>query len=308
MNRRTLLKTAGTLPLLNISAPALIDPQKAERAIRFAYIGDTHIRPDPKPMLAIRKCLRHINAQPDKPTLILHGGDVIMDALGAERDRVQAQWEAWRQVLKADNALPIEYAIGNHDVWGLEKDKDNPKWGKQWVIDQLELKGRYRSFDRGGWHFIILDSTQPNPDDTWYTAYLDAEQMTWLKADLVKTPPQTPILLLSHIPIVSATVFYDKKNVKDGNWLIPGSWNHTDATDLIGLFARHPNVKACLSGHMHLLDEVVYNGVTYCCNGAVSGNWWTTNTFHQTKAGYALFDLYADGTIRRTYVPYEHYS
>jgi 3',5'-cyclic-AMP phosphodiesterase len=107
---------------------------------------------------------------------------------------------------------------------------------------------------------------------------------------------------------VSGTVFYDKKNVKDGNWVIPGGWNHTDATDLIELFAKHPNVKTCLSGHMHLLDQVVYNGVTYFCNGAVSGNWWTTNTYHQTKAGYALFDLFADGSIQRTYVSYDQYS
>ena len=92
--------------------------------------------------------------------------------------------------------------------------------------------------------------------------------------------------------------------MKEGNWQIPGSWNHTDAVDLIELFYQHPNVKAALSGHMHLLDRVDYNGVAYLCNGAVSGNWWNSDTYHQTKAGYALVDLYDDGTVERTYLPY----
>ena len=55
---------------------------------------------------------------------------------------------------------------------------------------------------------------------------------------------------------------------------------------------------------MHLLDRVDYNGVAYLCNGAVSGNWWTSDTYQQTKAGYALIDLYDDGTVERTYLHY----
>lgn len=302
MNRRTLLKAAGLLPLA--TTPLTAQPQ-AKPALRFAYLGDTHITAQAKPMQGVEKCLHHIQNQPIKPTMLLHGGDVIMDALGQNHDKVKAQWDAWQQVMKAGNSLPVEYCIGNHDVWGFADAKNDPMWGKKWVVDQLQLKGRYRSFDRDGWHFIILDSTQPTASGKWYTAHLDPEQLDWLKADLAKTGAKTPILILSHIPIVSATVFYDKTNVKDANWVIPGSWNHTDATDLIELFAQHPNVKACLSGHMHLLDHVTYNNVQYFCNGSVCGNWWNGDTYHQTKAGYALFDLYADGRVERTYVSYE---
>ncbi len=76
-----------------------------------------------------------------------------------------------------------------------------------------------------------------------------------------------------------------------------------DAAQLIALFYQHPNVKACLSGHMHLLDRAEYNGVTYLCNGSVAGNWWKDATYQQTHSGYALFDLYDDGTVERTYIP-----
>ena len=67
---------------------------------------------------------------------------------------------------------------------------------------------------------------------------------------------------------------------------------------------QHPNVKAALSGHTYLLDRVDYNGVAYLCNGAVSGNWWKSDTHYQTKAGYALIDLFDDGSVERTYLMY----
>lgn len=303
MNRRTLLKSAGLLPL--VTGPALLASPQRKRSVRFAYIGDTHITPDSKPVAAVARCLHHVQSQADKPAFMLHGGDVIMDALAKDRSTVQQQWQAWQGVIKSDNSLPVEYCIGNHDVWGLTDAKAEPLYGKAWAVEQLGLSNRYRSFDRQGWHFVVLDSVQPTPEGKWYTAHLDPEQMNWLKADLAKTNPKTPVLVLSHIPIVSATVFYDKKNVKDGNWQIPGSWAHTDATDLIELFYQYPNVRACLSGHMHLLDRAEYNDVTYFCNGAVSGNWWTSDTYHQTKAGYALFDLYDDGIVERTF---QHYA
>ncbi len=307
MNRRTLLKAASLLPI--VAAPDLIPAPDRRRSVRFAYLGDTHITADTKPMEAIARCLHQAQNQADKPQFVLHGGDVIMDALAQDRAKVKAQWDAWHTVMRADNSLPVEYCIGNHDVWGFEGAKNDPLYGKKWAVEQMRISGRYRSFDRNGWHFIILDSTQPIPEGNpnagrWYTAHLDAEQIDWLKADLAKTDPKTPILLLSHIPILSATAFYDKSNVKNGSWQIPGSWNHTDAVDLVELFYQYPNVKAALSGHMHLLDRVDYNGVAYLCNGAVSGNWWKSDTYHQTKAGYALIDLYDDGTIERTYLPY----
>ncbi|WP_077920126.1 metallophosphoesterase [Spirosoma sp. 209] len=303
MNRRSLLKTAGLLPLVAPDLP-LVASAVRKRSVRFAYLGDTHITADSKPMESVARCLHHAQDQADKPAFILHGGDTIMDALGQDRSQVQKQWDAWHTVVKGNSSLPIEYCIGNHDVWGYEGAKADPLYGKKWAVEQMGISNRYRSFDKNGWHFIILDSVQTTPEGKWYTAHIDAEQMDWLKNDLARTDPKTPVLLLSHIPIVSATVFYDKANVKNGNWQIPGSWDHTDAVDLIALFYQHPNVKACLSGHMHLLDRVEYNNVTYFCNGAVSGNWWTSDTYHQTKAGYALFDLYDDGTIERTYLTY----
>ena len=279
-------------------------PVARKRSVRFAYLGDTHIQPESKPMEAIAKCFHHAQNQADKPAFILHGGDVIMDALMQDRANVQKQWEAWHTVVKADNSLPIEYCIGNHDIWGYDGAKSDPLYGKKWALDRMKISSRYRSFDRNGWHFIILDSVHPKPDGKWYTGAIDPEQMDWLKQDLAKTPTKTPILVLSHIPIFSPTAFFSEQNIKDNTWSISAGLVVSNTPELLKLFYQYPNVKTALSGHMHLLDRVDYNGVTYLCNGAVSGNWWKSDTYQQTKAGYALIDLYDDGTIERTYLPY----
>ena len=87
------------------------------------------------------------------------------------------------------------------------------------------------------------------------------------------------------------------------SWNIPGRWMHEDALELKDLFIKYPNVKLAISGHIHLLDRVEYNGISYCCNGAVSGAWWAGN-YQETQPGYAIIDLYPDGTFTNTYTTY----
>jgi hypothetical protein len=78
---------------------------------------------------------------------------------------------------------------------------------------------------------------------------------------------------------------------------------HVDARKLKDMFLEHSNVKACLSGHIHLVDRVDYLGVSYYCNGAVSGAWWDGD-YQECAPGYALVDLYDDGSVENVYVTY----
>src|SRR5262249_25554403 len=78
---------------------------------------------------------------------------------------------------------------------------------------------------------------------------------------------------------------------------------HVDCRDLDALFQKHRNVKLCLSGHLHLLDRCDYNGVTYICDGAVSGAKWKGRK-RQTPEGYGVIDLFADGTFKHEYMTY----
>ena len=62
-------------------------------------------------------------------------------------------------------------------------------------------------------------------------------------------------------------------------------------------------MKLCISGHIHLIDRVDYNNITYLCNGAVCGKWWR-GTYQESPPGYALIDLYNDGSFAHQYIAY----
>ncbi|HEY1858757.1 MAG TPA: metallophosphoesterase, partial [Gemmataceae bacterium] len=278
MNRRDALKTFGAVTAGGaVSALAgwacaqrSVQHPPRRKALRVAHLTDVHIAPEGPSQAGMATCLRQIQAHGRRPDLILNGGDAIQDGGAADAARMRAQWKVWQSVLRDDCRLPIEHCLGNHDLWG--KRNSEPLHGKEWAMDEFGLAERYRSFDRAGWHFVVLDSV--SSQENGYKARLDEEQFEWLRTDLDATAKTTPVLVLSHIPIVAACALFDGENEKSGNWVVPSAWMHIDARRIRDLFLQHPNVKLCLSGHIHLQDRVEYNGVTYVCNGAVSGNWW----------------------------------
>lgn len=274
---------------------------KAERVLRLAHLTDVHLRDADNAPEKFIKCLHIMQSLKDKPDIIFYGGDTIFDALGTDKVSVENQWQLWDKVIKAENDLPIVNCIGNHDVWGAGE-KSDPLYGKKYALEKMGLDKPYHSFEKAGWKFIILDSTHP-VGEGWYTAKLDDEQFDWFEKELQATPSTTPVMIMSHIPILTATGFYEG-NEKDGNWMVPGGWMHIDFNRIKKLFIQHANVKLCVSGHMHLLDKVEYNGVTYCCNGAVSGGWWGNEMYYETQAGFATIDLYEDGVFDVQYHTY----
>ncbi len=295
------LAAGAALPAIGSAAPA------KKRVLRIAHMTDMHVQPERQAALGFQRCIEHAQGQKDKPNMIFTGGDLIMDSLNADKDRVQKQWDIYLNVIRENADVPVEHCIGNHDVWGWSnrsKYSSESKFGKIWAMELLKMQKPYRSFDKAGWHFIILDSVHPTKDNgNGYIARLDDEQYEWLKDDLAKTPAKTPIFVMSHIPIISVCSMFDGENEKTGNWVIPGSWLHIDARRIKDAFKKHPNVKICVSGHEHLLDQVVYNNVNYFCNGAVCGGWWGGD-YYECTYGYSMIDLYDDGTFTNKYINY----
>ncbi len=300
--------TAAAALGVPLSAKAQSDGAKSprKRVLRIAHLTDIHLAPERNAPEGFAACLAHVQSQPDKADVIFTGGDTIMDSLAADEQRTQLQWDLWKRMLKAECSLPVESCIGNHDVWGLNKPKakttgNEPRFGKKWAMEIFGMQKPYRSFDRAGWHFIFLDSTFPVGNG--YEARLDDEQFEWLASDLAATDPSTPVLLLSHEPILSVCVFFDGDLEKTGEWVVPAALMHVDARRIKDLFHKHSNVKVCLSGHIHLVDRADYLGASYLCGGAVSGAWWRGD-YYECAPGYALVNLYADGTFDREYVTY----
>ncbi len=300
MERRVALKNLGGLMLV----PALSfanTPIEKKAVLRIAHLTDIHLKDKFDAPARFTKCLHHMQQQKPAVDLVLNGGDIVFDLNKENIDVVNAQWSLYKSVIKAECSLPVKYCLGNHDVWWNEDDKGQTLYGKQYSLHQLELPKPYYSFTKVGWKFIILDSVHLDIDNTWYIGKLGDEQFAWLENELNSTDRSMPVLIMSHIPILTATNLIEDNTIN--KWVMLGGDMHTDNAKLINLFYKHPNVKLCLSGHIHLRDKVVYNNVTYICDGAVSGAWWEGNK-RETAAGYGLIDLYADGSFDEAYVNY----
>ena len=294
--RQLLTATLGTA-LLGTLPTRAAEPTTARRALRLAHLTDVHVQPEKRGGDGFAAALRHAQNQPDKPDLVIFGGDNVMNVDGEKGSaRADIQIDLWHKVRADECGLPHLTAVGNHDVRDM-----HPVDGKKWAVDAYELSNHYYTHDQAGWRLVILDSTMPI--EGGYTAKLDDEQFEWLQGVLHATPATTPVCVVSHIPIIAACAYFDGENEKSGDWTIPGSWVHIDARRIKDLLHQHPNVRLCLSGHMHLADEVTYLGVKYACNGAVCGNWWD-GPYHEFHPAYGLVDLYDDGSSQVQLVDY----
>jgi len=300
MNRRKLLKqfglASGALITGGANAVASIEStgKKAQKPIlTVAHITDVHIREGDNAPSRFKACLEQVKKH--RPDFILNGGDSINDASydHVKREEVTAQWALWDDCIQTMKGLKIYSCIGNHDPWWAAPATTDPMYGKTYVVQRLGIPGRYYSFTKENWHFIILDGNNKGIS-------LDEEQMTWLEKELASIPKEHFVLLMSHYPILGTTPL-----------LVGGG--HADFKQLKTLFYTHrEKVRVCLSGHNHLYDQTMYNGVTYCCNGAMSGFWWGkgdkesagTGYYLETPPGYAILHLYSDGTLENNYYPH----
>lgn len=310
MKRSTFLQNSALLVGAGMLSSFTIEKDKSanKNPIRFAHLTDIHVKPGLVPETGMAKALQHVQQLKPKVSFIVNGGDSIMDALEADKQKTQQQWDVFHRILKSENSLPIYHTIGNHDVWGwFSKDKslqEDPLYGKNWAVETLGMKDRYYSFTKDKWHFIVLDSTQLNPAGG-YIARIDEPQFTWLQEELEKIPPGKFICIVSHIPVLSicAGLFFDK-NEANGDLKIQRNLMHSDFFQLKKLFVKYPNIRVCIGGHIHLQDELEYLGVKYYCNGAVSGNWWH-GAYQEFSPAYALMELYDNGNSQRTIINYQ---
>ncbi len=277
------------------------------RALRIAQVTDVHVQPELGAGEGLRQCLAHIRAQPDPVDLVLNTGDAVMDCLSQDADRVTLIWDLWDRTLAEGCQAPVRHVLGNHDIWGYDKANSKttgrePLWGKGLAMSRLKLAKPYYSFDQAGWHLIGLDTVHQAGDH--YRTGIDDPQMAWLESDLAATPPATPVMVFSHIPIVGVAPLLANDAAASGNFVVPGTKVLLDNVRVKNLFKRFANVKLCVSGHIHLVDQIEYLGVTYLCGGAVSGDYWKGIRNGECDAGYSLIDLYDDGSFDRQYVTY----
>ena len=303
MKRRDFISNSAGLGAAVLTNPStILTTQEKKTPIRVAHLTDIHIKPGKDIEASAARAMHHAQILVPEVDFIINGGDSIMDSLEADKEKTQIQWDLFTSILKKEISLPVYHCIGNHDIWGWfikeNKPENERQYGKVWVVETLQMKNRYYSFSKDKWHFIVLDSTQLNPAGG-YIGKIDEEQLAWLQTELASVAKEKFICIVSHIPILSicAGLFFDKTET-NGDLKIQRNLMHSDFFALKKIFNNYPNIKVCISGHIHLQDELNYLGIKYYCNGAVSGNWWK-GSFQEFAPAYAMLEFYDDGTSKR---------
>ncbi|MCE9620013.1 MAG: metallophosphoesterase [Planctomycetes bacterium] len=319
LNRRSFLATtalAAVMPAMGFRSlsgqapPVPAPPSPRKKSLRVAHLTDMHIQPELGADRGVAQCLHQTQSLEAKPDLILTGGDGVMDVFEAKAARASDLKKMFTSTFAKECGIPARHTIGNHDIFGWNKKSSGTTgaesdWGKKYAAEMYGLPNRFYSFDQGGWHFVMLDSVQPQGEGS-YTAFCDDEQTEWLVKDLKGRPAGSPVLVVSHIPIMSLTpITYGKARPQEArgtDYPLSASAMHSDCAALHKLFAAN-GVKLCLSGHMHLLDRCSTDGVTYICDGAVSANWWK-GPLQGVSEGFGVIDLYSDGSFEHEYKTY----
>jgi len=189
--------------------------------------------------------------------------------------------------------------MGNHEIFGVSEgcgvESSHPEFGKN--MYQKRIGQLYYSFDYKGWHFMILDSVQLTPDHS-YVGWIDDDQIEWIIQDLQSTAQENPIVLSTHIPLVSAYPLFSGNPVGDElNSLIV-----SNAAEVLDLYKDH-NLKLVLQGHLHIVEDIYIGGIRFITAGAVSANWWE-GPREGMEEGFGFFKIKGD-SIEWEYIDFE---
>lgn len=241
--------------------------KKEKDSFNVAFLTDIHLQPERDAVKGFSQALDSVNML--KPDFLITGGDLIMDALGQSYGRADSLYKLYQEVVKKTK-IPVYNTMGNHDIYGIYKksgaDPAGPEFGEK--MFEKRMGPSYYSFDHKGWKFMIINSVEDTKKDG-YIGQVDTGQISWIKSELKKTDPSTPIVISTHIPFISAfTQKYGGSTLPNDSSLVV--YNSKDVIDLF----RGYNLKLVLQGHLHTVEDIYIDGIHFITCGAVSGAWW----------------------------------
>jgi len=219
---------------------------------------------------------------------VITGGDLVMDVLGVGYERADSLYTLYDSLSKKFD-MPVYNTIGNHEVFGIyeksgiSQDHSDYKFGmyEKWFGET------YYSFDKQGWHFIVLNSVMET-DDRHYIGMISEEQMEWIRIDLLDVDPQTPIVISTHIPFITVfTQILFGEYAPEYHGLVV-----ENSRDVLNLFAGH-KLKLVLQGHLHYLEDIKVDGIQFISVGAVSARWWNGPN-HEVEEGFLMVHTHGD--------------
>jgi 3',5'-cyclic AMP phosphodiesterase CpdA len=300
LDRRQFLSLVGSAgaatALGGASLARAMQSAAAPKDFEFIFLTDTHLQPELNASKGCDMAFRKMSGI--KAEFAVQGGDHVFDALGVPKTRALGLFDLYDKT-QQDLGLKVYHTLGNHDCLGVYTasgvEPSDPLYGKKFFEDHIGKT--YYSFDRNGVHFIVLDSIGITADRA-YEGRIDAAQLQWLAGDLKAQPAATPVIVVSHVPIVSAYASYLPVPATP-----PPHHGETvvNSSEVIPLFEGH-NVLAVLQGHTHVNERVEWQGVPYITSGAVCGNWWK-GTHLGTPEGFTVVSV-RGGKVTTRYETY----
>ena len=203
----------------------------------------------------------------DRPAFLVELGDLIDAA-----ESVEVEKSNLKTIDRAFSAICEDrhYVLGNHCVDVLTKAE---------FLGEVGRKESAYSFDRGGFHFIILDACfradgEPygRKNAHWTDANLPPAELDWLAEDLKAADAKT--IVFAH----------QRLDVNDSH----GVKNAPDARKILEASGK---VLAVFQGHSHQNDLNEIGGIPYCTLAAmVEGTGVESN-------GYSLLTVDPDGSL-----------
>ncbi|MCJ7817748.1 MAG: metallophosphoesterase, partial [Candidatus Thorarchaeota archaeon] len=148
------------------------------------------------------------------------------------------QYQAIKTVLDR-SIVPVYTTIGNHDL----------KDGGGTLYEEYFGSSTY-SFDLGPAHFTVFNTS---------TGDITSQEFAWLEHDLTQTEAEFRFVF-THFPP------FDPRTGENHSLV-----NSTSSTQLISLFEEH-EVDVVFTGHIHIYNETVVNGVKYVITGGAGAS------------------------------------
>ncbi|MBW4563961.1 MAG: 3',5'-cyclic-AMP phosphodiesterase [Mojavia pulchra JT2-VF2] len=166
--------------------------------------------------------------------------------------------------------IPTYWVPGNHDC-AIAMDE----------ILNLGLLSRRKSFERGKWNFILLNSSVPE----CVHGHLSAETLNWLDSQLKILSNYPTVIALHHPPFLVNSEWLDSSTLQNPE-------------ELFAILDNHPQVKLVLCGHIHQEFEYQRHNVHYLGTPSTCIQFKpksATFALEQKPPGFRLLKLYPDG-------------
>lgn len=259
------------IPLYLLTAfcvTSMFSCEKPEKPVKFAIASDFHAQDIPDGSDRLTSFIKA--AQEEKVDFIIELGDFCR--LDSASQPYLSIWNSF--------AGDKYHVLGNHDM---------DKYTKEEYTKGMGMAGRYYSFDKDDFHFIVMDGNNLYDGNEYHhyananyyvdskmRAFVDPEQMEWLKQDLSSTDKKCVLFSHQSIELFMNNGSLVRQILEDEN--------HR---------AGFKKVVLAFSGHNHSNYTKEINGITYMQINSASYVWIDEPSMTEKRYPQEVNDKYS---------------